>query len=122
MKFPRKQRGVHRQVETTETRMEETRALADILLGVHGQDLTVVLGGSLLVSKVMPERDKDSWVKSTLSPCLWPPSALGKMTDVSLLLSKFTSSREVCGPWVENRDPDPRLASWRDGLAKGGLE
>lgn len=45
MKFPRKPRGTHRQVETAEIRMEDTRALADILLGVHGQDLTVVLRG-----------------------------------------------------------------------------
>lgn len=32
MKFPRKPRGTHRQVETAETRMEDTRALADIRL------------------------------------------------------------------------------------------
>lgn len=32
MKFPRKPRGTHRQVETAETRMEDSRALADIRL------------------------------------------------------------------------------------------
>lgn len=104
MKFPRKQRGAHGQVETTGADGGDQGSWYSWPGSGCGPE------GSLLASKVMmPEKDKDGWVESILSPCPWPPSALGKMADVSLLLSKFTSSREVCGPWAENRPQAGKL-------------
>lgn len=114
MKFPRKQRGAHGQVETTGADGGDQGSWCSWPGSGCGPE------GSLLASKVMmPEKGKDGWVESILSPASGHHQLWGRWLMFPFC---FLSSLALERSADHGLRTDPRLASWRGSFAKGGLE